>query len=342
MRSQKKIKTEDAVGTMLAHDITRIVPGEFKGVGFKKGHLIQQEDIPELLKIGKEHIYILELREDELHEDDAAIRIARSIAGENLTWSEPSEGKSTLTSDKDGILKINTEGLLQINRLENIIVATLKTAYPCQKNQPIAAARIIPLFIERDKIERVEKIAAEFQPIVGVLPYKKLRVGGVVTGSEIYKGLIKDEFETYVGKKVLDYGCELVKKIIVPDDPAAITGAVLELKALECDLILTTGGMSVDPDDVTKVGIKQAGVDVISYGSPILPGAMFLYGLLGNTTVLGLPACVFYHQTTIYDIVLPRVLSGEIITRDEIAALGHGGLCMNCEPCRFPECSFGK
>ena len=342
MPPQKKKKIEDAVGTMLAHDMTRIVPGKSKGVGFKKGHIIKKEDIPELLKIGKKHVYILKLSDDELHEDDAALRIAGAIAGEHLRWTDPSEGKSTILSKKDGILKINTEGLLRINKLENIVIATLKTRYPCRKNQSIAATRIIPLFISREKIEAVEKIAAECRPIIDVLPYKKLRVGGVVTGSEIYNGLIDDEFETYVGKKALDYGCELVKKIVVPDDPAAISKAILELKALECELILTTGGLSVDPDDVTKTGIKQAGVKIITYGSPMLPGAMFLYGFLGNTTVLGLPACVFYHQTTMYDVVLPRVLSGEKITRDEIADMGHGGFCMNCEPCRFPDCFFGK
>jgi molybdopterin biosynthesis enzyme len=231
---------------------------------------------------------------------------------------------------------------MRINMLGNIIVSTLKTNFPCKKGQKVAATRIIPLLIAKKKIEKLETLAQRFRPILQLVPYRKLRVGGVVTGSEISKGLIKDEFDQYVARKVKDYGCELVKKIIVPDKPQSIANAVIDLKGRGCGLILTTGGLSVDPDDVTKKGIKKSGAKIMAYGSPILPGAMFLYALLDNTTILGLPACVFYHPTTIYDLILPRILAGDQITKQTIAEMGHGGLCLDCETCRFPDCAFGK
>ncbi|MBI4634409.1 MAG: molybdopterin-binding protein [Deltaproteobacteria bacterium] len=338
----KKIRVENAVGTLLAHDITRIVPGEFKGVGFKKGHIVREEDIPELLKLGKQYLYVLELPKGQLHEDDAALRIARAIAGNNLGWTAPREGKSPLISKNDGLLKINVPGLLRINKLGKIIVSTLKTNFPVKQDQIVAATRIIPLTIPAKKIEKLEELAARWRPVIQVLPYRKLRVGGVVTGSEIYKGLVKDGFDRYVMQKVLDYGCEFVRKIVVPDDAQAISEAVRELKALGCELILTTGGLSVDPDDVTRKGIRKAGAKIVTYGSPILPGAMFLYALLDGNPILGLPACVYYEPTTAFDLMLPRVLAGERITKDAIAETGHGGMCLNCETCRYPVCPFGK
>ena len=337
-----KIKARDAAGSILAHDMTRIVPGKFKGVGFKKGHVIRKEDIPELLKIGKQHIYVLNPDRDQIHEDDAALRIAAAICGDNLTWSEPSEGKSNIVSRQTGLFKVNTRGLQRINKLGNVIVATIKTNTPCNQGTKVAATRIIPLLIAEKKIARLESLADQYRPVLQLKPYRKLRVGGVVTGSEISQGLIKDEFDHYVAGKVSDYGCELVKKIIVPDRPRLIADAVKDLKTLGCELIITTGGLSVDPDDVTRKGIMQAGAKIVAYGSPVLPGAMFLYAHLDSVTILGLPACVFYHPTTIYDLILPRILAGEIITKNEIADMGHGGLCLDCETCRFPHCSFGR
>ncbi|MCX5830922.1 MAG: molybdopterin-binding protein [Deltaproteobacteria bacterium] len=339
----QKIPVEKAVGTVLAHDITRIIPGKFKGVGFKKGHVVREEDVAELLKLGKRFLYAFELSANQLHEDDAALRIARAIAGSNLNWTEPREGKSSIVSTCAGLLKVNVTGLLKINKLGSIIVATLKTNFPCREGQVVAGTRIIPLTIATKKITRLEELAAaDPRPVLQILPYRKMRVGGVVTGSEIFNGLIKDEFDRYVGQKVINYGCELVKKIIVPDDAGAISRAILELKDLGCELILTTGGLSVDPDDVTRKGVRKAGAKIISYGSPILPGAMLLYALLDGKPILGLPACVYYSPATAYDLILPRVLAGEEITKNVIAEAGHGGLCMHCESCRYPVCPFGK
>lgn len=338
----KKVRIEQAVGMVLAHDITRIVPGKFKGVGFKKGHVVKEEDIPELLKLGKRHLYALQLPATEMHEDEAALKIANAISGESLRWTEPAEGKSSIICETDGLLKINSASLLKINKLGNIIVSTLKNNFPCQKDQIVAATRIIPLTISRKKIERLEAIAANGEPVVSVLPFRSLKVGAVVTGSELYNGLIKDEFDRFVGKKVRKYGSEIIKKTLVPDDPEKIADAVLEHHQSGCDLVLTTGGLSVDPDDVTRLGIKKTGAKIIAYGAPILPGAMFMYAMLGSTPILGLPACVYYHSSTIFDLMLPRVLAGDEINKNSIAEMGHGGLCMNCDSCQFPVCPFGK
>ncbi len=338
----KKVPVEKAICMVLAHDITRIIPGKFKGTGFKKGHVVREEDVPELLKLGKQSLYILELSPDRLHEDDAALRIARAIAGSNLSWTEPREGKANLVSKTAGLLKVNEQALHGINKLGSIILSTLKNNFPCQSGQVVAGTRIIPLTIPTKRIEKLEQLAARRGPVLQVLPYRKLRVGGVVTGSEIYKGLIKDEFDRYVAQKVIDYGCEFVKKIVVPDDPQAIAAAVRELNALGCEMILTTGGLSVDPDDVTRKGIRKAGAKIVGYGTPILPGSMFLYALLDGKPILGLPACVYYSPRTVYDLILPRVLAGEEITKKTLAETGHGGMCMNCETCRYPVCPFGK
>lgn len=338
----KKVKVEDAVGMVLPHDITRIIPGKFKGVGFKKGHVVQKKDIPELLKLGKQYIYVLNLSDAYVHEDTAALRIARAVSGKALTWTDPCEGKTNLIAKTDGTLKINTGGLLKINRIGSIIISTLKNNFPCKAGQIVAATRIIPLIIRKKKIEHLETIAGKFKPLIEVLPYQKKKVGAVVTGSELYDGLIKDEFDKYVGSKISSLGSTVIQKILVPDDPDQIAGAIQKLIALGCDMVVTTGGLSVDPDDVTRIGIQRAGAKIMFYGTPILPGAMFLYAHLDCVPIMGLPACVYYHATTVFDLMLPRVLAGDAITKNDIVALGHGGLCLNCKECRYPVCPFGK
>jgi hypothetical protein len=336
----RKIHVKDAIGAVLAHDVTRIIPGKSKGPAFKKGHIVQKYDIPELIKIGKEHLYVLDISGGFLHEDDAALRIANAICGQNLRWTRPSEGKSSMLSARDGLLKVDVDMLLQINRLDDIIVSTLKHAFPCKKDQIVAATRIIPLVIPEDRIVELEQIVCDAESVLQIKPFRKLRFGGVVTGSEIYNGLIKDGFDEFVAKKALYYGCEMVKKTVVPDDAEAISNAIVELCDLGCELILTTGGLSVDPDDVTRQGVRRSGARIINYGSPVLPGAMVLYAKRDTVPILGLPACVFYHPTTIYDILLPRILADEPITKDTFAKMGHGGICLDCEECHYPVCPF--
>ena len=338
----KKLKVEDAVGTVLAHDMTRIIRGKFKGVGFKKGYVIQKKDVPELLKIGKQYLYVLDLGNDQLHEDDAAKRIASAISDQDLEFSEPREGKINISTKHAGLLKINVDALLQVNKMESIIVATLKNNFPCKKGEIIAGTRIIPLTIPAKNIEVLETLTKETGTLLSVKPYKSLKIGAVVTGSEVFNGLITDDFGPSVGKKITDAGCTLIKKIIVPDEEKAISNAILELKKLGCEMIITTGGLSVDPDDVTRQGVIRTGADVTFYGSPVLPGAMLMVSQLTGIPIISLPACVFYYKQTVFDLIFPRVLAGETITEDDIAAMGHGGLCMNCKVCHYPVCSFGR
>jgi hypothetical protein len=338
----KKIKVEQAVGTVLAHDITRIIPGQSKGVAFKKGHVVRSEDIPELLRLGKKHLFVLKLSAARMHENEAAVRIATAVSGPGLRWTEPSEGKSSMHCLTAGLLKINVAALLRINRLGDVILSTLRNNSPCLKDQVAAATRIIPLTMGAGKIERLERLAAASRPVLAVRPFRRMRVGAVVTGTEIFEGLVPDGFDRHVGEKIARFGSKVVKKVLVPDDPARIAGAVRDLASSGCELIVTTGGLSVDPDDVTRKGVIRAGARVIAYGSPVLPGAMFLFAEINETPILGLPACVYYHPATIFDLILPRILAGDPIARSEIAAMGHGGLCLNCETCRFPVCPFGK
>ena len=338
----KKVKVENAVGTVLAHDMTRIVPGEFKGVGFKKGHVVTADDIPELLKLGKRHLFVLDLDADTMHEDDAALAIAEAISGKTIRWTQPSEGKSSLIANSSGLLKIDEKALLRINKLGSIIVSTRRTDFACQKDQIVAATRIIPLTIPQKKIEQLITIAAKSAPVIDVMAFRKLKVGAVVTGSELADGLIKDEFDRYVGSKIEAYGSHVVQKKLVTDSSRDIADAITKLVNDGCDLIITTGGLSVDPDDVTRLGVRRAGARVSFYGTPVLPGAMFLYAHLNDVPIMGLPACVYFHASTILDLLLPRVLAGEVLDKNKVAALGHGGLCLDCKVCRFPVCPFGR
>jgi len=338
----KKVKVQKAVGMVLGHDLTRIIPGKFKGPAFKKGHIIQPGDIPALLDMGKENIFVLDIPRGRLHENDAAGRIAQALKGDHLSFQGPSEGKISLTAQITGLIKIRVPELHRINLIPNIIVSTLHNNTICTAGDIVASTRIIPLTIDEKSILRAETICSRSGPVVSIKPFMKKKVGVVVTGSEFFKGRAQDGFEEWVGSKLKVYGCEIIKKEIVPDKVSRIAGAVKTMMDSGCNLIIATGGLSIDPDDVTRKGIRRAGAKIIFYGTPVLPGAMFLYARLKDIPVLGLPACVFYHKVTLFDLILPLILAGEEPTRKQIAAMGHGGLCHNCPDCRFPVCPFGK
>ncbi|MBF0549629.1 MAG: molybdopterin-binding protein [Deltaproteobacteria bacterium] len=339
----KRIQVQEAVGHVLGHDITKIIPGTFKGVAFKKGHVIREEDIEELLNIGKYTVFALELGHDEVHENEAGARLAQAFAGQNIRLSEPKEGKVTLYATVDGLLKIEVETLFGVNSIDNITMSTLHTNSPVKQDQVVAATRIIPLTIPAQTVEQVERLCSQLpEGLIRVRPFGHKRIGALVTGTEIFEGRTRDGFDETVGRKVESYGQSVFKKINAPDDTDKISLAISRLKALGADVIVVTGGMSVDPDDKTRRGLMEAGVKVLFYGTPILPGAMFLLGQLGRTTVMGLPACVFYHPNTIFDIFFPRVLADDRITKEDMIRLGHGGLCRNCSVCVFPVCAFGK
>lgn len=336
----KTVRVEDAVGMVLCHDITKIVPGEFKGRAFKKGHVIRPEDIPELLKLGKDHIYVWELEDGKVHENEAGLRLAQAVRGPGISLTEPVEGKVQLIAEYDGVCAIDEELLLQINMIDELVVATRSNYRPVKKGDVVAGVRVVPLVIDDGKLKQAEEIARG-RDVVSVLPFRKYQAGIVVTGNEVYYRRIEDKFSPVIEKKVEGYGSEVIGQIIVPDDAEQIASAIRHLVDRGANLIITSGGMSVDPDDVTPAGIRMAGADIVSYGAPVLPGAMMLVAYLGEVPVLGLPGCVMYHKTTIFDLLLPLVMSGQRITRSMIARLGLGGLCLNCEACRYPACSFG-
>ena len=341
------IKTEEAVGQVLCHDITQIIPGVKKGPVFKKGHIIQKEDIPVLLSVGKEHLYVWEKREGILHEDDAA-EILRDICMGNATQmsaSKPSEGKIEISASINGLLKINSEKLLAVNSLGQMMIATIHGNTAVKKGDKLAGTRIIPLVIEEEKMKKARDLAGD-KPLLSILPFKPAKAGIVVTGSEIAKGLIEDAFTPVLEKKLSEYDTQILGRQLTGDDKEKITNSVLDFARKGADIILCTGGMSVDPDDRTPGAIKDTGTEIISYGAPVLPGAMFLLSYLNHNEkripLMGLPGCVMYAGRTVFDLVLPRILAGEILTASDLADYGEGGLCLGCKPCHYPNCGFGK
>jgi molybdenum cofactor synthesis domain-containing protein len=337
----KKIPVREAVGSVLCHDITKVIPGEIKDRAFKKGHIIREEDIPELLSLGKDNIYVWEKKEGYLHENEAALYLKDITAGSGLEFSEIKEGKINFIAEFDGLLNIDKEKLAKINRLGEMVLVTLHNNTKVKKGQIVAGTKVIPLVIEEEKLKAAKNILSG-DKIVSILPYKPMKIGVVTTGNEVFHERIKDAFGPVIRKKVEEFGCEVMEQVILPDDSEQITKAIQSFIDKGVQMVICTGGMSVDPDDVTPTSIKNTGAQIVSYGAPVLPGAMFLLAYHKDMPILGLPACVMYSRTTIFDLVLPRLLTGEKLTMEDLAEYGHGGLCMGCEVCRFPNCSFGK
>ena len=337
----KQVNVQDAVGTVLAHDLTQIIPGEYKGPKFRKGHEITEDDIPVLLSMGKKHLFVLEKDDTDVHENEAAYRIASKAAGENISLSEPSEGKIELRAEVDGLLRIDRERLYKLVAQDEIMFATIHDNVVVRKGQKLAGTRIIPLFVAEAVMQKAEEILAD-GPLVSIAPLKNMKVGIVTTGSEVYSGLIEDAFGPVLVKKFGALGSTVVKQLFADDDEDMIADCIRQLIDEGMDIIGITGGMSVDPDDRTPSGIRKAGGEVISYGAPVLPGAMFMLSYIGDVPVVGLPGCVMYSRTSIFDLIVPRLLAGEKITKKDIVKLAHGGLCLNCKVCTFPVCGFGK
>lgn len=342
----KLIKTEDAVGHVLCHDITQIIKGVTKDAVFRKGHIVTEEDIPVLLSVGKENLYVWEKEEGMLHENDAAEILRQICQGEHMHPSDVKEGKIELIADIDGVLKIEREKLRKVNSLGEIMIASRHGDFPVKKGDKLAGTRVIPLVISEEKMRQAKDVTAG-GAIFNILPYKKKKAGIVTTGSEVYYHRIKDTFTPVIEEKLAEYDIEIGGHEICNDDPQMIENAIRSLLADGCNMIVCTGGMSVDPDDRTPYAIRQVTGEIVSYGAPVLPGAMFLlayYREEGKEAipVLGLPGCVMYSKRTIFDLVLPRLTVGEILTAEDLNTLGEGGLCLNCPECTFPNCGFGK
>lgn len=341
----KLIDTKNAVGHVLCHDITQIIKGVTKDAVFRKGHVVTEADIPVLLSVGKEHLYVWEKDENMLHEDEAAEVLCQLCKSENMEKTDPKEGKIELIAQCDGLLKVNNEALVKVNGFGQMMIASRHGNTRVNKGDKIAGTRIIPLVIEKEKMERVKTEVNELthgESIFSLKPFKKKKIAIVTTGNEVFYGRIKDTFTPVIEDKFNEFDCEIISKVIVNDDDKKATSAILNACDLGADIVVCTGGMSVDPDDKTPLAIKNTGAEIISYGAPVLPGAMFMLAYLNGKTIVGLPGCVMYAKRTVFDLVLPRIMADDKITANDLARLGQGGLCLNCNVCTYPNCGFGK
>ena len=337
----KKVDVENAVGMVLCHDMTQIIPGEFKDARFRKGHIVTSEDIPVLLSMGKKHLFVYEVNENMIHEDEAA-RVLRDLCiSDNLIDTDVKEGKIMLKSKVRGYLSIDREKLKKANMHDDIVISTIKNG-SVEEGDTVAGMRVVPLVIEKKKLDDVKNSVGN-EPIIKVYPYKVKTLGLVVTGSEVKEKLIEDKFSIVVENKLSKFGVKLIDKIYTGDDKEKIVEAIKELKEKKVDLICCTGGMSVDPDDMTPSAIMESGAKVVTYGTPFLPGAMMMLSYFDDDTpIVGLPGCVMYAASTIFDVLLPKILAKIKWSREEIVELGYGGLCHHCKVCHFPNCSFGN
>ena len=336
------VETRNAVGHVLCHDMTQIIRGKTKDARFRKGHVVQEEDIPVLLSMGKEHLYIWEKKEGMLHENEAAEYLRRICQNDNMHASEVKEGKIELTANCDGLLVVDVKRLEDVNSKDDVMIATRHSNTVVRCGDKLAGMRIIPLIIPEETMQDVCRAAGD-EPLLKLLPWKRTTCGLVTTGSEVANGLIQDTFTPVIEDKLKAYGVTVTSHHMPGDDPEAIRNAIQQCRRDGVDMILCTGGMSVDPDDRTPGAIRASGADIVTYGAPVLPGAMFLLGYFDDgTPVMGLPGCVMYAKTTIFDLILPRVVADVRVTKKDLKGLGHGGLCLNCPVCHYPNCSFGK
>lgn len=337
----KVIKTEDAIGHVLCQDMTQIIPGKYKDARFRKGHIVTKEDIPILLSMGKENLYVWEMKEGILHENDAALRMCNMCISDGMVKSEVKEGKIEITASEEGLFVVDTNRLNQINSIDELMIATIHGNTLVKPGDKLCGTRVIPLVIEEEKIKQAETIT-NGKPILSLLPLKLKKAGIITTGSEVFHGRIEDSFTPVVKKKLAEVHIETVKHILLDDGIDNIVAAIDEMKSSGVDVIICTGGMSVDPDDNTPGAIKKAGAEIVTYGAPVLPGAMFLLGYLGDCPIMGLPGCVMYAKATIFDMVLPRIAAGIKMTKKDFVEMGEGGLCLGCKECHFPNCGYGK
>ena len=338
----KLIKTTEAVGHVLCHDMTQIIPGVTKDAVFRKGHVVREEDIPVLLSIGKDNLYVWEKDDTMYHEDEAADILRGLCQNDYMEASSPKEGKVELTAQTDGLFKVDEERLIRLNSLGEMMVATRHGNFPVKKGDKLAGTRIIPLVIEKEKMEAAKEAVGE-EPLLALLPYHHNKVGIVTTGNEVFHGRIRDQFGPVIREKLAEFDTEVLGQTIMNDDQEKITEAIQAFLDAGADMVVCTGGMSVDPDDTTPAAIKGTGAEIVSYGAPVLPGAMFLLAYTKDgRPIMGLPGCVMYAKRTIFDLVLPRVMADERVTAQDLAKLGMGGLCLGCPTCIFPNCGFGK
>ena len=336
----KKIKVQDAVGMTLCHDITAMRDG-FKGAAFRRGHVIREEDVPALLDLGKQTVFIWEENAGELHEEDCARRLAAMAPVKGAHYTEPSEGKVLLMADRRGMFRVNTRLLERINSIGDITISTLPDHYPVESGARLASMRIVPLVTKEEQIIAAERLCAQ-RKLLDLRPYAHKKIGVIITGSEVYSGRIKDKFEPVVRRKMESYPAEILGVTICDDDLDMIINSAKAYLAKGADFLIFTGGMSVDPDDLTPTAIRRLGAQVVSHGVPSQPGNMTLVAYLSDVAILGVPGAAISLPTTIFDVLLPQIFTGDKLTKDDLIRLGDGGLCQMCRACHFPNCTFGR
>ena len=339
----KCIETIHAVGHMLCHDLTRIVPGERKDAAFRKGHIVTEADIPMLLSMGKDHLFVWEMDENMLHENDAADRLAALCESAYMHRTPVKEGKIELIADCAGLFSVDAARLNAVNAVDEVMIATRHNNTPVHAGDKLCGTRVIPLVIEKARLAEAAAAAGN-EPLLTLMPFRAgLRAGIVTTGNEVAAGRITDKFTPVVVEKLAAYGVTAAAHRVTDDDAAHIMAAIEAVRAEKVDMVLCTGGMSVDPDDRTPAAIRDSGAGIVTYGAPVLPGAMFLLGYYGDgVPVMGLPGCVMYARASIFDLVLPRIVAGVRMEKRDFTRMGCGGLCLGCETCTFPNCGYGK
>ena len=336
----KKIRVEDAVGMTLCHDLTEMKDG-FKGAAFKRGHVITEADIPRMLDMGKRTVFVWEENAGEIHEEDAALRMAAMAPVNGARYIAPSEGKVLLMAEQEGMLRVDTALLREINSIGDLTISTLPDHYPVKPGMRLASMRIVPLVTKEEQIIKAETLCAG-RRLLDLLPYKPLKAGIIITGSEIYHGRIRDKFEAVARKKLKAYPGEVIGAAICDDDLDMLVSAAQDFLSKGADFLIFSGGMSVDPDDLTPSAIRMLGCEVISHGVPSQPGNMTMLAYLGDIPVMGVPGAAISLPTTIFDVLLPQVYAGLKFTKEDLIRLGDGGLCQLCPACHFPNCTFGR
>ena len=339
------VAAKDAVGRRTLHDMTEIIPGQSKGPAFSAGHEITIGDLCRLQKMGRERIYVVADSSQDphwVHENEAALAFAKAMAGDGVSFQEPPrEGKIDLVADRDGVLVVDEDRLERFNLVPGVMCASRRSYTAVSRGRGLAGTRAIPLFLPSNEFSKAMTVLAD-GPIFQVVAMQPAWVGILVTGSEIFQGLVEDKFIPIIKTKVEQFPCEVVQALIVPDDRRAIRDGIRELIDAGADLLVTTAGLSVDPDDVTRQGLVDAGATDMLYGAPILPGAMTLLARIRSIPIIGVPACALYFKSTSFDLLLPRLLARLPITRRDLARMGHGGYCLACKSCTFPKCPFGR
>lgn len=336
----KKVKVEDAIGLPLCHDITAMYDG-FKGAIFKRGHIIEEKDIKKLLDAGKQHIFIWEENAGYIHEEDAAVRLSKMTYVENASYSDVSEGKILLFADTEGMFVVNEDLLDKVNMIGDITIATIPNHYHVHKGDRLASMRIVPLVTKEEQIIEAENLC-KGEKLYDLIPFTKKKIGVVITGGEVYNNRIKDKFEPVCRDKLSKYPCEILSVVKCDDDTDMIKNSILKFLDDGADFIILTGGMSVDPDDVTPLAVRNIGAEIISHGVPAQPGNMALVAYKNDIPIIGVPGAAVSLPTTIFDVLLPQIFSDVKFTKNDLVKLGSSGLCQMCKVCHYPNCTFGK